>query len=138
MKFCEAMELLKAGKRVTRQPWKDGLYFMMDGKDVKSYQPKLSDYVYNEDIMVSDGWLVDGHEEPKRFCDIIPYLIEGLTAKMSDWKVSFIYLDKSTKSLVIHSMDAFPFIPDFASFVAEDWIELTNNKKEDIGVSELS
>ncbi len=124
MKFCEAMEMLKIGAKVTRQPWKEGVYFLMDGKDVKSFQPKLMPYTYNEDIMVSDGWMVDGKEEAMSFCDIIPYLQRGAKAWMKDWVEMYIYLDFSTKSLVVNSMDTFPFAIDFNSFVAEDWVEI--------------
>ncbi len=122
MKFCEAMDKLKGGAKVTRKPWQEGVYFLMDGNDVKSFQPKLAPYVYNEDIMISDGWLIDGHEEEFKFCDIIPYLQQGLKAKLKDWKETFIYLDKSQKSLVVHSMDIFPFTPCFNDFLAQDWV----------------
>ena len=124
MKFCEAMDKLKTGSKVTREPWRDGVYFLLDGKDVKSYQPKLSAYIYNEDIMVSDGWLVDDNPEEYRFCDIISYLQQGSKAKLKEWKETFIYLDHSTKALVCHSMDAFPFTPQFNDFLAQDWMVL--------------
>jgi hypothetical protein len=122
MKFCEAMDRLKEGSKVTREPWKEGVYFLMQDEDVKSFQPKLVAYIYNEDIMVSDGWLVDDNSEEYKFCNIIPFLQQGSKAKLKDWKEMFIYLDQGTKSLVCHSMDAFPFTPQFSDFVAEDWV----------------
>ncbi|MCF1193181.1 DUF2829 domain-containing protein [Mangrovimonas sp. AS39] len=124
MKFCEAMEKLKAGSRVTREPWKGGVYFVMVAEDVKSFQPKLSPYIYNEDIMVSDGWMVEGDENEYKFCDIIPFLQQGKHARLKDWNNMYIYLDRQNKMLVVHSMEVLPFVPDFDSFVAQDWIEL--------------
>lgn len=124
MEFCEAMGKLKDGAKVTREPWKDVVYFSLDGNDVKSFQPKLLPYNYNEDIMVSDGWVIEGREGKHKFCDIIPFLLHGGKAKLSEWMEAYIFLDRATKSLVCHSIDAFPFIPDFESFVADDWIEL--------------
>lgn len=124
MKFDEAMKLLEQGHKVTRLPWKGSIYFMVEGEDVRSYQPKLAAYAYNEDIMVSDGWLVDDKEDEYKFYDIIPLLIQGSKAKLKDWKESFIYLEPKDKILVIHSMDIFPFIPDFSAFVATDWVEV--------------
>lgn len=124
MLFCEAMDKLKSGSKVTRQPWSEGVYFLMDGADVKSYQPKLAHFIYNEDIMVSDGWLVDGVEGEFKFCDIINYIQQGARARLKDWKEAFIYLDQSEKVLVINSMEIFPFIPQFSDFAAQDWIEL--------------
>lgn len=118
------MEKLKGGAKVTRDPWKQGVYFLMDGNDVKSFQPKLVPYIYNEDIMVSDGWIVDDHEDEFKFCDIIPFLQKGYNARLKEWKEMFIYLDQATKSLVVNSMDIFPFTPQFDDFVAQDWIEI--------------
>lgn len=123
MKFCEAMELLKAGKKVTRTQWKGSIYFVTDEKgDVKSYQPHLVNYLYNEDIMISDGWLVEDEEQPMNFCDIIPYLQKGKRAKMTDWNDSYIFLDPTTGHLVLFRMDVFDFIPGFEAFTAQDWM----------------
>ena len=127
MKFCDAMDKLKEGFKVSRQPWVEGVYFLMQEGDVKSFQPKLSQFIYNEDIRVSDGWVLDSdpseYSKPEyRFCDIILSLKKGSRAKLKDWTDSYIYFDPSTKSLVIHTMEAFPFIPDFASFDSEDWV----------------
>lgn len=124
MKFCEAMDKLKEGAKVTRQPWAEGVYFLMDGSDVKSYQPKLAHFLYNEDIMVSDGWVVDGIEGEFKFCDIISYLQQGARARLNEWKESFIYLDPTDKVLVVNSMEIFPFTPQFSDFVAQDWVEI--------------
>lgn len=122
MKFCEAMGKLKEGKKVTRQPWAEGVYFLMEAGDVKSYQPKLAHYIYNEDIMVSDGWLVDAVEGEFKFGDIIEYLQKGYRARLKDWKEMYIYLDQSIQSLVVNSMDIFPFTPQFSDFVSQDWV----------------
>jgi hypothetical protein len=124
MKFCEAMAMLKQGSKVTRKPWADGVYFLLQGEDVKSFQPKLSAYHYNEDIMISEGWMVEGNEEEMSFCDIISFLQKGYKAKMKEWKECFIYFDHSINGLVVHSMEPFPYTPDFDSFIAEDWIEI--------------
>jgi hypothetical protein len=124
MKFCEAMDLLKAGKKVTRNDWKDGLYFILEEGKVHSYQPVVEHYAYNEDIMVSENWMVDGATESKSFCEIIPDLQNGSKAWMSDWKPEFfIYLDPQS-GLVLHRMSQFPFNPSFEDFKANDWIEL--------------
>lgn len=124
MKFCEAMDKLKSGSKVTRQPWKGGVYFIMDGTDVKSMQPKLTPFIYSEDIMVSEGWQIVGNETELTFCEIIPYLLQGEQAKLKEWGSTYIFLDAPNKMLVVHSMEIQPYIPDFGSFVAEDWIEL--------------
>ena len=129
MKFCEAMDLLSKGSKVTRMPWKDGIYFKYEEGQVNSYQPKLSQYIYDEDIMVSDSWLVEGIENPMSFCEIIPYLQKGIKAKMESWDDGYIYYDQSSKGLLIQTMMVFQFLPDFASFVAEDWIEVEDKKE---------
>lgn len=123
MQFCEAMDVLKNGGKVTRSVWKGSLYFLMVGNDVLSYQPKLLDYTYDESIMVSDGWFIEGETQPLTFCEIIPFLNEGKRAQMEEWTDSYIFLDKNTRRLVLYMMDSFPFVPGFDSFIATDWIE---------------
>jgi len=124
MKFSEAMEKLKNGAKVTRHLWGNNVYFLMDGNDVRSFQPKLTPYSYNEDIMISDGWLVDDKEEEMRFCDIIPCLQRGAKVSRKDWVEMYIYLDPVIKDLAVASMDSFPYAISFDSFVAEDWVEI--------------
>ena len=123
MKFCEAMDLLKAGKRMTRTVWKGSMYFLQQGEGVTSYQPRFMDYTYDEDIMLSTGWHIDGDENEYNFCEIVPFLTNGAKARMTDWKDAFIYLDKTTGKLTLHMMEGFPFMPGFDSFTATDWIE---------------
>jgi hypothetical protein len=124
MKFCEAVQSLKAGKKITRNSWKGSIQFLMDNGDIKSYQPRLTNFLYNEMIMVSTGWLVEGEEQPHDFCDIVSLLIQGKKAKLPEWDEEYIYLDKETRHIVFYSMEMFPFIPDFDSFTAQDWIEI--------------
>jgi len=81
-------------------------------------------YIYNDDIMISDGWLVEGDENEYSFCEIIPFLQKGAKAKLKEWDETYIYLDRQAKQLVVHSMDHMPFIPDFESFTAVDWMDV--------------
>lgn len=124
MNFCEAMELLKSGKKVTRKDWKDGLYFVMEDEKVITYQPIIEIYTYNEDIMVSDGWMVEGAEKPKKFCQIIQELQNGAKAWMNDWKSEFFIYLEGGGDLVIHKMGKLNYYPSFDDFKSEDWIEI--------------
>lgn len=124
MKFSEAMGKLKDGSKITRQEWKGSVYFKIEDGLVKSFQPSLNLFVYDDDIMISDGWLILGGHEEYKFCDIILFLQQGYKAKLKEWSKTFIFLDESSRSLVIHSMEHLPFIPDFGSFCATDWIEI--------------
>ncbi|HHF7341028.1 TPA: hypothetical protein ACPSKZ_000705 [Legionella anisa] len=122
MKFSDAMEQLKLGYKVTRESWKDGIYFLMQDNDVKSFHPILKPYIYNEDIMVSYGWRVDNSEQEMKFVDIIPLLQAGGCAKMREWKDSYIYFDRQEGRLILRAMEQFQFMPEFEAFVAEDWV----------------
>ena len=124
MKFSEAMEKLKSGVKVTRATWKGRMYFLIVKGEVKTFQSHISPYSYNEDIMVSDGWILEGVDQEMNFTEIIPYLQKGMRAKLKSWDEIFIYLDNSIQGLASESMVPFQFTPDFASFMAEDWIEL--------------
>lgn len=124
MNFTDAMELLASGKKVTRNDWRDGLYFVMEDGHVLSFQPVVEHYLYTEDIMVSDGWITEGVTEARKFSEIIPDIKNGSRAWMSDWQPDFyISLDK-TDGLVIHKMSKFDYHPSFDDFNADDWIEV--------------
>ncbi len=122
MNFSDATTAIKAGKKVTRTIWKETVYFLMKDNTVYSFQPVLRQYGYTEDIMVSDGWIVDASAKTYKFCDIIGLLLEGSTAKLESWKDTYIYLDRSEKILILRTMEGFPFIPQFNDFLATDWI----------------
>jgi hypothetical protein len=123
VKFCDAVNALKEGKKVTRQIYSNGLYFLMEDENVKSFQPVLQNYYYSEDIMISDSWLVDDDTSNEySFSEIIPLLQSGYRARIKTWLDCYIYLDTSENTLVIHSMDSFPFMPQFNDFAAEDWM----------------
>ena len=124
MKFCEAMELLKNGSKVTRVPWIDGVHFVMKDGMVKAFQPNLSHYLYDQSIMVSDGWIIIGEEGEHNFCEIIPFLMKGKWAKMKQWDSAHIYFDFQNKKIIIRTMQEFTYLPEPESFLAEDWIEI--------------
>lgn len=128
MQFSEAMKFLKGGARVTRQEWIGTVYFVLEENNVNSYQPILNVYNYTDDIMISDGWLVEGQEGEFHFYDIIPFLSAGGKAKLKDWKESFIYLDKTTSNIISHSMDVRPYVPNFQAFISQDWVVLNAEK----------
>ena len=125
MNFSDAMECLKKGSKVTRKLWDKKIYFFLKKNEIKCYQSNLSHYAYNQEIMISDGWIVDDIENQEyQFCDIIPLLRLGSKARLKVWSNRYIYYDFSEKELISHSMSTTPFIPGFEAFSADDWIEL--------------
>lgn len=126
MNFSEAMDKLQEGLKVTRAPWYESVYFCLIDGEVKSFQPRYRNYSYDENIMISTGWFIKDSPEHKefKFCDVISYLRNGVSVTRKDWEYSFIYYDFDEKSLIYHSMDVFPFVPDFESFIADDWMEI--------------
>lgn len=124
MNFCEAMIKLESGSKVTRNNWRDGLYFQKNKDHVQSYQPNIEPYLYTENIMISDGWKIQGDENEYKFCEIIPFLQKGAKAKMKNWNEAYIFYDSETKGLVINKMVVFPYFPNFDDFLAQDWVEI--------------
>lgn len=122
MKFSEAMEAMQKGAKVTRLPYIKNIYFLLDGNKVKSFHPEIKVFSYTENIMISDGWIVIGEPGEFKFYDIIPFLQKGMIAKLKEWIDSYIEYDHSNKCLILFAMEEFSYIPDFESFIAEDWI----------------
>ena len=115
MKFNEAMEKLQAGHKVTRQKYEKELYFKKDEDDmIKTFQPKIDHYVYDENIMLSDGWEVEGIDDKNLyFYDIIPWLQSRRKAWRFDWNESYIIYDQQMDDLIYHTMAVMPFMPNF-------------------------
>lgn len=124
MNFNEAMEKLKEGKKISRNIWKDTLYYQLKGSEIKTYQNKLDVFIYDEDIMLSNGWLLIGDTKEYSFVDLLPLLYKGAKATHKEWEKSYFYLELVTKTLIISTIYEQSFVPDFMSFLADDWIEL--------------
>jgi len=87
MRFSQGMDALNAGKKVTREDWIKTRYFLKEGDNIYCYQKSLKHYIYNENIMLSDGWLIAyengnfNNMKEYHFCEIIPLLVAGAIAK---------------------------------------------------------
>lgn len=125
MLFSEAMKEVIKGARVTRRPWLGTMYFERDKdnqNDIVCFQSMLAAFHYDDSIMISNDWLIEGCNEPLYFYDIVNHLQSGKKATLSTWeKDTYIYYDSVNKYLVMHQMHAMPYIPDFDSFIANDW-----------------
>lgn len=131
MNFKEAMELMKEGKKVGRSKWKKEFFFSLNGPLIKSYRESMSEFVYSEDIMISEGWVIsedNNHTEKfnymKEYCfyEIMPFLLEGFLAKPKEWTEDFIFFQPNDKMLVRKSMEQYAFVPLFGDFISEDWM----------------
>lgn len=128
MNFQEAMIKLAEGKKVSRPEWK-GTYLQKLNDSVHAFEVSITHYMYNHDTLLSDGWiLIDEHGFEmwdNKFRDVIPHLQSGLTARLFDWSHDcYISWDKLDNSIVYYSVRNTSIVPNFASLIAEDWIEL--------------
>lgn len=122
MNFQDAMSALKAGSKVTRSVYHGELYFKVDGDAVRCFQPSLSHFHYDADIMLSTGWEIDNNGESYSFPEVISFLQAGSSARLKAWEDSYIYLDVVEQIIVLSAMNAFPFKPSLADFIAPDWM----------------
>lgn len=130
MKFIDAMIKMQDGYKVTRTPWLNNIYFVIEDEHVRSYQVSIESFLYNEDILISDEWIVYGIEGTHKFYDITLFLQRGLKVTKNFWPEStFIYYDNSEKNILIHSMRAVQYKIDFDSFFKNDWIEIEKEEK---------
>lgn len=125
MNFKDAMLELQRGSKVTRQQWIGSIYFVLETSHIKSYQPRLETFIYDEDIMLSAHWLVEGQTEEKMFYDIISNLYNGEKARQASWKdEDYIFIQFPERKLIRHLMAEFPYVVDFDSFCASDWVKI--------------
>ncbi len=128
MNFKEAMEKLESGCKISRPTW-NKTYLQISNGALLSFEPSLTHFIYDNEIFFSKEWVIINKDDSEiwdnRFTDIVPELQKGLRAKLCDWQNDhFISLDKGTNSLVYHCTIVSSFVPDFASLIAQDWIEL--------------
>lgn len=125
MNFKEAMEAVQSGSKVTRKEWIGSIHFEMQGEHLVVMQPVLEIYQIVEDTLISNGWIVN---DPAaigefKFYDIIPYLLKGAIARLSDWPIdSSISYSVQSRSIIYKSMKPLPFHPDMDSMISTDWI----------------
>lgn len=123
MNFSEAINNLKCGLKVTRAPWEGAIYFALENSVVLTYQSSTSYYGFDESIMISEGWVVDGCEEQEHdFPSAINLLMSGSKARLKEWKDCYIYFSSKENMLMLRSMTAFPYTPIVLDFLASDWM----------------
>lgn len=125
MKFCEAVEKLAKGSKITRQEWLGELFYSYDGVNVKSWQPQTEYYLYDANIMLSANWVdCDDASTAMTFCKMLQCLRDGKRVRMTDWDSSYLTLDLATGRMLLHSLHEAPFIPTVDDFSAGDWVEV--------------
>ncbi len=131
MDFQEAIEEMKNGKKISRSKWGNEIFFKLDGFAIKSYRESICEFVYSEDIMISEGWVISednkdtvefNYMNEYSFYEIISFLKEGYLAKPKEWNDAFIFFHPEDKMLVKNSMHEYVFVPLFGDFVAQDWV----------------
>lgn len=122
MNFRDAINELKIGKKIARKSWSEDLYFSIENGTVMTHQPRIYPYLYDDSIMISTDWLIDGMKGEYSFCEIIPFLITGSKARLKESTENYIYYDQTDKMLIIRMMEVFPHRPEFDDFLANDWV----------------
>lgn len=122
MKFSEALEELKQGKKISREDWPNNFLLILDN-EIKCFAPMVDIYQYNSEIILSNEWMIIGDltETEYQFSDIIPFLIKGHKAKIKDWSDFHIYYESSDHLLLICSMFETNYLPIFDDFISNDW-----------------
>ncbi len=124
MNFNEAMEALKGGKKIARSLWLGEMYFVLYKNDsILCFRYALNNYIYDQSVLLSKGWLIDDGNKEHEFVEIIESLQKGSRAKLKEWGDSYIFLDKTQKTLVYRTNIQHSYIPAYEDFVAIDWIE---------------
>jgi len=122
--FTEAVKALEQGKKITRDEWKDTLYFVKKNAGVYAFQKLIVRFEYTETILLSKDWYIEGHEKTFSFPEIIPFLEKGERVYISKDGVRYIYLDMTTGDLICYIEELLSYIPRFSDFITNDWIIL--------------
>jgi hypothetical protein len=126
MKLKEAIEALRAGKKVHLKGWGDKSYMKLVGDvnpEIRVYTETTNKFDYTSEILLSDDWLEVGTQEPKySFSDILQKVLEGRAFKKSDWRDDvYIIFDRQLRDIVSKDMEQVPFHINFESMILDDW-----------------
>lgn len=131
MKFSEAMQALKDGKKVSLPGW-DSLYIRfvdhVDGCRLVSFNLLADRFEWNLSTLMEDDWLVNGISEHCTFEGVINALRYGKSAKKADWDDKLIRLDQQSGEIIQISYAPFPFNPSFKDLLREDWFVVGETK----------
>jgi Protein of unknown function (DUF2829) len=125
MKFSEALEELKKGKRITRTGWEQKNFLQMDEEgNIENFVLNLEPYAYDQTIILSDGWIIKGgpeEQKPMTFLEAMQSVKMNCSICLPEWEEMWVNLDKATSQLVLNSYRTEPFTPTFTCFMLNDW-----------------
>jgi hypothetical protein len=131
MKFSEAMQSLRDGKKVSMPGWSDIYIKGMsdeDGERIESFNMVVHKFLWDLNTLLEGCWLIGRGDKPSTFEDVIYALRMGATARKTEWVDRFIKLDKDTGEIIQISYAPFPFNPAFRDLLREDWFVVGENK----------
>jgi hypothetical protein len=127
MKFSDAMQSLKEGKKVSIPGWGNIYIKQTDGK-IDTWNLLADIFSWDLNTMMDGGWIIGGSDKISTFEDVIYALRYGNTARKTEWVDKFIKLDKDTGEIIIISYAPFPFNPTFRDLLREDWFVVGEQK----------
>jgi hypothetical protein len=122
MTLCEAVEMLKKGLAVTRMAWMGSVFFKMHHGEMRAYHITTTRFNCPEYMIFTHNWIVNDSLPNMSFCEIIPYLEQGLRIKMAGWDMQEIYLNESHEFILIHTAEQLDYQLDFKTLKATDWV----------------
>lgn len=132
MKFIDAVEsYLNDGKKIARREWKDLSFLQKYDGVINLYKPIYTFYIYDNSILLSDGWRVKGKEGTFKFYEILDYLKSGIPVYLDEWIYpdSYIIYSPADKNIVLHKMEKSNAALDIESTFATDWVVVNYETK---------
>lgn len=129
MDFGTALEELKKENKIKRGSWRENIFLAFSkDKTVNSYIEALNSYSWDNDIILSEQWMIDSGKgygtDLYPFTDAIKALAEGHSVKLSHWNDQHLYLDRQSQDVILKHFVECRYSPTFEDFISEDWIVL--------------
>lgn len=122
MEFSEALTELRNGKKIRRSTWNNELsYITIENGEVRGYTKATSSFGWDNNIILSDDWIVEDEEGFKSFPEAINALKQGKKVRLSNWKDQHIELDTQTNQIVLKHFIYGGYSPSFECYTANDW-----------------
>lgn len=127
MKFSEALIELREGQKITRSDWlRNDIFFQTSGKKdghkINCFYVASTLFRYDNDILLSDDWKIEGQKGLHTFDKAVDALEQMKKISLSSWDEKYVEKDPNSREIIVKYVDICNFTPCFKDFIAEDWM----------------
>ena len=125
MDFIDAVHELHKGRKIRRKSWDKSVYLqVLSNSFVQCYRSEAVPFLYDNDIILSYGWLILGDPEAKEyfFPEAVEILMNRGKVALNSWPPeTYLEVTPNSREIFMRRECEFAFTPTFECFMSKDW-----------------